>query len=86
MLNKTRAIAQKLGAKLKDQQARAYVGTMLALSAAASHAQATDPFQEALDAMKVKVATYGTSLVALAAVGVAFFVAMKYVKKIPRAA
>lgn len=86
MFNKTRAIAQKFGTAIKDNQAKAYVGTMLLLSAAASQAQEVDPFTDALNAMKLKVATYGGSLVGLAAVGVAFFVAMKYVKKIPRAA
>lgn len=86
MFNKTRALAQKYGPMLKEQQAKIFVGSMLALSAAASHAQETDPFATAIADLKVKVATYGGSLVGLAAVGVAFFVAMKYVKKIPRAA
>lgn len=86
MFQKTRALAQKYGPVIKTQQAKIAVASMLLMSAAASHAQETDPFTAALEAMKTKVATYGGSLVALAAVGVAFFVAMKYVKKIPRAA
>ena len=86
MFEKTRAIAQKFGTTLKDQQAKVAVGSLMLLSGAASHAQATDPFQATIDAMKTKIATYGGELVLLAAVGVAFFVAMKYVKKIPRAA
>lgn len=86
MFNKARAVAQKFGGKLKDHQARVVVGTMLALSGAASHAQETDAFAQAVAGIKTKITTYGGELVAVAAVGVVFMVAMKYVKKIPRAA
>lgn len=46
----------------------------------------TDPFMDAVDGVEAKVITYGPALVALAAISVAFFVAIKYVKKITRAA
>lgn len=79
MFEKTRAVAQKYGAKI----------TAAALSAGcslAALAQSTDPFDAAIDAMTTKVTSYGGALVLFSAVSVGFFVAMKYVKKIPRAA
>lgn len=79
MLEKTRAVAQKYGAKLS-------AGVLAAGASVGAMAQTTDPFTEAMAQMMTKVATYGGALVGLAAVGVGFFVAMKYVKKIPRAA
>jgi len=45
-----------------------------------------DPFDTALSTITTKVNSYGAALVGLAAVGVLFVVAMKYVKKLPRAA
>jgi len=45
-----------------------------------------DPFAQAISEIETKVTTYGTSLVGLAAVAVVFFVAIKYVKKITKAA
>lgn len=53
---------------------------------AMAFAQSADPFTAAADDIKVKVATYGAELVVVAAVGVVFMVAIKYVKKISRAA
>ena len=49
-------------------------------------AQATDPFDTALDTITTKVEAYGGALVGLAAVAVVFFVGIKYVKKITKAA
>lgn len=49
-----------------------------------SFAQA-DPFDAALADVSGKVTGYAGSLVTLAAIAVAFMVAVKYVKKIPRA-
>ena len=49
-------------------------------------AQAADPFTTAANDIKGKVALYGAELVVVAAVGVVFMVAIKYVKKISRAA
>lgn len=46
---------------------------------------AGDPFDIAVAATSTKIASYGGALVGVAAVGVIFMVAMKYVKKIPRA-
>ncbi len=48
-------------------------------------AQSADPFDAALSDVTGKVAGYAGALVGLAAVAVAFMVAVKYVKKIPRA-
>lgn len=48
-------------------------------------AQTTDPFDTALDTATTKVGSYAAALVSLAAVAVVFMIAIKYVKKIPRA-
>ena len=49
-------------------------------------AQAVDPFTTAVTDITAKIGTYGAALVGVSAVGVIFMVAMKYVKKLPRAA
>ena len=53
-----------------------------------SQAQAaTDPaFGNAVTAVSGDISTYGAALVGVAAIGVGFMIAMKYVKKISRAA
>lgn len=48
--------------------------------------EATDPFQDALTNITANVTTYGGALVGLAAVGVVFMIAIKYVKKLRGAA
>lgn len=48
-------------------------------------AQATDPFTTAMAEATTKVGTYAAALVGLSAVAVVFMIAMKYVKRIPRA-
>lgn len=48
-------------------------------------AQATDPFQTALTNATTKVGEYAAALVGLSAVAVVFMIAIKYVKRIPRA-
>lgn len=47
---------------------------------------ATDPFDTALTAATTKVTSYAGALVGFAAVAVVFMIAIKYVKKLPRAA
>ena len=79
MFEKTRAVAQKYGSKIS-------AGILAVSASAAAMAQTADPFADAMAALTLKVTTYGGALVGLSAVGVGFFVAMKYVKKIPRAA
>jgi hypothetical protein len=46
---------------------------------------ATDPFDTALATVTTKVTSYAGALVGLAAVAVVFMVAVKYVKKLPKA-
>lgn len=59
----------------------------LAVTAPAlSFAQSTDPFAAVVTDVTAKVTTYAGALVGVAAVGVAFMVAVKYVKKIRGAA
>jgi hypothetical protein len=71
--------------------AKSKVAAVVAVASAAvlplaAQAQAvTDPFTTAMADATTKVATYAAALVGLAAVGVVFMIAMKYVKKIPRA-
>jgi len=64
-------------------KAGALVGT--AFVGLPAFAQAVDPFTEATTEITGKITTYGSALVGVAAVGVVFMVAMKYVKKLPRA-
>ena len=71
--------------KLNSVYARAGVIAALTVPGLAM-AQSTDPFDTAITSLTTKVTSYGGALVALAAVGVGFFVAIKYVKKITRAA
>lgn len=61
---------------------------LLAVSVAATNAmaQSTDPFDAALATATTKVGEYASALVGLAAVGVVFMIAIKYVKKIRGAA
>ena len=56
-----------------------------ALVPALSFAQATDPFDAAIAEATTKVGSYAAALVGLSAVAVVFMIAMKYVKRIPRA-
>lgn len=76
---------QALGNLARNNMARTavFVGTLpLAMAA---NAQATDPFDAAVTEVTTKVGTYGAALVGVAAAAVVFMVAIKYVKKIPRA-
>lgn len=57
----------------------------LSVAPLASFAQA-DPFATAVADVTTKIGTYGAALVGLAAVGVVFMIAIKYVKKIRGAA
>lgn len=62
----------------------------LALIAATSapvlaFAQAVDPFETAMTTATDRVGEYAAALVGLGAVAVIFMIALKYVKKIPRA-
>ena len=58
----------------------------LAMSAGSAFAQAADPFTAAATTITDKINTYGAALVGIAAVGVVFWVGIKYVKKISGAA
>jgi len=49
-------------------------------------AQTADPFDTALSNATTKVTAYAGALVGLAAVAVVFMIAIKYVKRIPKAA
>lgn len=49
-------------------------------------AQTADPFTTAVATQTTNVETWGAALVVFCAVGVGFFVAIKYVKKIVRVA
>ena len=69
----------------RDNAARLGVAVMTLPAAMAANAQSTDPFDTAVSAVIAKVATYGGALVGVAAAAVVFMVAIKYVKKIPRA-
>lgn len=57
------------------------LGSVLAAGSAMA-----DPFDTAVADITTKVTSYGGALVALSAVAVGFFIAIKFVKKIPHAA
>lgn len=78
-MNRIATIAQNSKAKF------AALGA-LALSAGSAFAQANDPFTTATTTITEKINTYGAALVGIAAVGVVFWVGIKYVKKISGAA
>ena len=86
MFNQTVAVARKYGTKLADGYRHVGIVTGVALAPALAFAQTSDPFDAAVADVKTKVALYAASLVGVAAVGVAFMVAVKYVKKIRGAA
>lgn len=69
----------------RDNAARIGVAVMALPAAMAANAAAADPFDAAVAEVTGKVATYGAALVGVAAAAVVFMVAIKYVKKIPRA-
>lgn len=76
MFEKTRGVARKYGAA-----AGAVLASAVALpSHAAGEAQAA--FTAALTEASADVAVYGAGLVGLAAVGVAFMIGVKYIKKV----
>lgn len=79
MFSKTRAVVRKYGAKLSAAALTGFVSASVL-------AQTTDPFDAAVSTATGKVESYAAALVALSAVAVVFMIAMKYVKRIPRAA
>lgn len=86
MLKQIATQARALGAKVSDGYLHAGIVTGVALAPVLSFAQTTDPFDDAAADVKLKVAKYAAALVGVSAVGVAFMVAVKYVKKIRGAA
>ena len=75
---------QNLRRLARDNAARMGVA-VLALPLSMAARAAADPFDTAVTEVTAKVATYGAALVGVAAAAVVFMVAIKYVKKIPRA-
>lgn len=80
-----KAKMQALGRLARNNAARAVVVVATLPVALAARAQSTDPFDAAAAEVTTKVASYGAALVGVAAAAVVFMVAIKYVKKIPRA-
>lgn len=70
---------------LRSLPTRAYVGAVTLLGTTGVFAQAIDPFDTAITTATTKVGAYAAALVGLSAVAVVFMIAMKYVKRIPRA-
>lgn len=60
-------------------------GVLLTAGVAMAQVVGSDPFDVALATATTKVASYAAALVGLAAVAVVFMIAIKYVKRIPRA-
>lgn len=76
-MNLTRNVLRKYGAKLGAAAAMA-----IPLLASAT---TTDPFTQVMTDATDRVESYGAAIAVLAGVGVLFMIAVKYVKKIPRA-
>lgn len=76
----------KLQTIARNSYARAGAIASVGLLALPAFAQSTDPFDTALSTITTRVSGYGAALVGLSAVAVVFYVAMKFVKKIPKAA
>lgn len=68
------------------QYARAGAAVTLGLGAVAANAQTADPFDAVVTEMTTKVEGYGGKLVIFCGVAVVFLIAMKYIRKIPKAA
>lgn len=75
----------KFGAKVSGAYFKTGMVAASALVPVLSFAQATDPFDAAIAEATTKVGSYAAALVGLSAVAVVFMIAMKYVKRIPRA-
>ena len=71
--------------KAKYAQLAAFVGSLLLTGAVMAQTAGVDPFDAALATATTKVGSYASALVGLAAVAVVFMIAIKYVKRIPRA-
>jgi hypothetical protein len=88
--NSVVALAQRGYDKASDmaQWANSKVTTVVLLGvvgAQSAMAQAADPFDAAVATATTKVTSYAGALVGLAAVAVVFMIAIKYVKRIPKA-
>lgn len=77
---------RRFGANINHRVRDAALLGSVALLSAPVFAQATDPFETAMDTVTTKVETYAGALVGLAAVAVVFMIGIKYVKKIRGAA
>lgn len=74
--------------KLQNLRARAaqLVAGAGALALTGAAMAQGDPFADAVTAATTKITTYGGLLVGVAAVGVGFMIAIKFLKKVPKAA
>lgn len=70
---------------IRELPARGYVAASVMLVPFLASAQSVDPFDTALATATTKVTSYAGAMVGLAAVSVVFLIAIKYVKKIPKA-
>lgn len=56
-----------------------------AMLSVCAYAQAVDPFDTALTQVTTSTTKYASALVGVAAIAVVFMIAIKYVKKLPKA-
>lgn len=69
--------------KLREKAHQIALVASVAAFSVAAHAN-TDPFMTAVSEVKTKIGEYGAALVGVAAVGILFSLAIKYIKKIVR--
>lgn len=80
--------ALELAKRGYDHAGRKTAVALMSVSPVLAFAQTTgttDPFDTAMSNATTKVGAYAAALVGLAAVAVVFMIAIKYVKRIPRA-
>ena len=75
---------KRAGQAISNKSRELAVAVLVALPVLAQ-AQTADPFTAAMTDATAKVGLYSVALVGLSAVSVIFMIAMKYVKRIPRA-
>lgn len=71
---------------MKNRNIAAALVPVLAVLGSQAHAAVSEAFTASVTSVSADIAVYGGALITIAAVGVAFMVGMKYVKKISRAA
>lgn len=85
MIKKFNSLGQLAARGYREAGIKTAVAFGSLLPMLASAAEGADPFDTAMTTATAKVTSYAGALVGLAAVAVVFMIAIKYVKRIPKA-